>query len=85
MFYFYSVVVNFDIVCYSYVVIGKNFSVCFDKLIFCFVNYSATYCDDYYILIFDSLIYCLKNLVICYFDIDCFYHRTISNSIVGEN
>ena len=66
MYYSYSVVVNFDNVCYSYVVIAKNFTACFDNLNFCSVNCYVIYCD-FYNLIFDSVIYCLNNPVICYF------------------
>ena len=74
MYYFYSVVMSFDNVYYSYVVIGNIFSVYFDNLNFYFKKCCTNYCDNYNNFIFDSLICYLNYLVICYFGIDDFYH-----------
>ena len=74
VYYFDSFFVNFGNGYYSSVVIGNNFSVCFDNLNFCFVKYCVIFCDNYQNLIFDSLICYSNSLVICYVDFDDFHH-----------
>ena len=64
MYYFYSFVVNFDVVYCFCAVVEKNFFVDFDNFKIYFENCNVIYCDTY-----QSLIFYLKKIVICYFDI----------------